>query len=87
MLPITYSGPNLLSPPREERWKKTCMGSGLTGAEGSSYVLHGQFIIRGQALMEQDLHYWTYYPFNFGKPTPLGWLGHRTLNPISLWLS
>jgi hypothetical protein len=51
------------------------MGSGLIGAEGLSYAL--PIIISRQKLIGQDLHYWTYYPFNFGKPTPLGWLGHR----------
>jgi hypothetical protein len=31
--------------------------------------------------MREDLHYWMYYPFNFGKGPfgPVGWLGHRML--------
>lgn len=39
------------------------------------------FMSFGTKLTRKDLHYWMYYPFNFGKGPfgPVGWLGHRML--------
>jgi hypothetical protein len=60
---------------------------GIWVDRGRGIVVCRPTILNGQQLMEQDLHYWTYYPFNFGKPTPLGWLGHRTSHLLHLSLA
>lgn len=51
------------------------MAFGWTKA-GASWYVYG--VMHKKELSSQDLWYWTFYPFNYGKPVgPFGFLGHH----------